>query len=38
MIGGAATSELWSREMGTDAWASTAVAAVKNAKELMRSE
>jgi len=38
IIGGAATSELWSSEIGADAWAPTAVAAVKKAKELMRSE
>jgi len=35
MIGGAATSELWGKEIGADAWAATADEGVKKAEEFV---
>jgi len=36
MIGGAATSERWAKQIGADAWAPTADEAVKKAKEILK--
>ena len=38
LIGGAATSDLWRKEIGTDGWAATAIEGVKKAKELLEVE
>lgn len=38
MVGGAATSDEWSKEIGADGWAQNAIEAVRVAKNLMRRE